>query len=173
MPELTEQDHRLLQRAVSVSAEARSNGNMPFGAILADPTGKILLEAENTGVTEANTLFHAETNLMHMAVSSLSLEQIANATLYTSCEPCAMCSGAMYWGGINRMVYAMGEDDLLELTGLHPDNPTMTGVGCRTILNSGQRQIDVSGPHMINEASAVHEGYWTDPAFQYHLSEGQ
>ena len=126
MPELTEQDHRLLRRAVSVSAEARSNGNMPFGAILADPTGKILLEAENTGVTEANTLFHAETNLMHMAVSSLSLEQIANATLYTSCEPCAMCSGTMYWGGINRMVYAMGEDDLLELTGLHPDNPTIT-----------------------------------------------
>ena len=99
---------------------------------------------------------------MNTAISSLSPEKIADATLYTSCEPCAMCSGAMYWGGINRMIYAMGEDDLLELIGLHPNNPTMSGVGCRTILNSGNRQIELLGPHMIKEASAVHEGYWTD-----------
>ncbi len=97
-----------------------------------------------------------------MAVTTLTPEQIATATLYTSCEPCAMCSGAMYWGGLNRMVYGMSEHGLKEFTGANPLNPTMRGVGCRNILQSGQRHIEVSGPHLIEEASVVHRDFWTN-----------
>ena len=156
MTELSAQDEGLLRRAIKISARSVSNGNMPFGALLSDADGRILLEAENTGVTGANTLNHAETNLMNMAVTNLTPEQIAAASLYTSCEPCAMCSGAMYWGGLNRMVYAMSELDLLEITGGDPRTATMRGVGCRNIFDSGQRRIEVSGPHLVEEASAVH-----------------
>ena len=162
MTELSTQDERLLRRAIAVSARSVANGNMPFGAIMADPDGNILLEAENTGITGKNPLNHAETNLMNMAVTTLSPEQIAAATLYTSCEPCAMCSGAMYWGGLNRMVYGMSELDLLEITGVDPRNATMRGVGCRNIFDSGQRRIEVSGPHLVEEASAVHVGFYDD-----------
>ena len=97
MTELSAQDERLLRRSIEVSASAVANGNMPFGAIMADPDGNVLLEAENTGITGRNDLNHAETVLMNMAVTILAPEQIATATLYTSCEPCAMCAGAMYW----------------------------------------------------------------------------
>lgn len=160
MSELNEQDERLLRRAIRVSERAVENGNQPFGALLADAGGNILLEAENTGVTGRNVLNHAETNLMNLAVTTLSPEHIATATLYTSCEPCAMCSGSMYWGGINRMIYALSELQLLEITGAHPGNPTMRGVGSRTILNSGQREVEVSGPHLVEEASAIHREFW-------------
>ena len=135
---------------------------MPFGALFADSAGNILLEAENTGVTEHNTLNHAETNLMNLVVTTLSPEHIEPGTLYTSCEPCAMCAGSMYWGGINRMVYAMSELDLLAITGANPLNATMEGVGSRTILNSGQRTIEVLGPFLVEEASAIHHRFWSD-----------
>ena len=158
---LSAQDERLLRRAIEVSLSAVANGNMPFGAIIADPDGNVLLEAENTGITGRNTLNHAETVLMNMAVTTLTPAQIASATLYTSCEPCAMCAGAMYWGGLNRMVYGMSERDLLEIPGSDPDSQNMRGVGCRNIFDTGQRHIEVSGPHLVEEASAVHRRYWS------------
>ena len=160
MTGINAQDERLLRRAIEVSARAAANGNMPFGAIMAGPDGNVLLEAENTGITGHNTLNHAETNLMNMAVTTLTPEQIATATLYTSCEPCAMCAGAMYWGGLNRMVYAMSELDLLEVTSSDPGSQNMRGVGCRNIFDTGQRSIEVSGPHLIDEASVIHRDYW-------------
>ena len=153
-------DRRLLRRAIELSASAAAKGNMAFGALLGDPEGNILLETENTTFTERNPLNHAETNLVNRAVTTLDPAQIGAATLYTSCEPCAMCSGAMYWGGINRTVYAMSEHDLLRITGISDHCPTMRGVGCRNILNSGQRHIEVSGPHLVEEACAVQLDYF-------------
>lgn len=158
--DLNPRDQVLLRRAIEISERSVANGNLPFGALLADNDGKILLEAENTDITGKSPLNHAETNLMRMAIKTLNPAQIASATLYTSCEPCAMCSGAMYWGGINRMIYAIGEHALVEYTGASPLNPTMQGIGCRSILNSGHRRVEVSGPHLIEEASNVHREFW-------------
>ena len=158
--DLSALDRRLLRRAIELSASAAAKGNMAFGALLGDPEGGVLLEAENTTFTERNPLNHAESNLVNMAVATLDPEQIATATLYTSCEPCAMCSGAMYWGGINRTVYAMSEHDLLRITGVNDHCPTMRGVGCRNILTSGQRHIEVNGPHLVEEACAVQLDYF-------------
>ena len=159
--ELSSTDEALLRRAMEVATRSVANGNLPFGALLADPEGNVLLEAENSDITGESPLNHAETNLMRMAVEALTAEQIASATLYTSCEPCAMCSGSMYWGGLNRMVYGMSEHHLLEITGAHRLNPTMRGVGCRNVLHSGQRRIEVSGPHLVEEASVIHRHYWS------------
>ncbi len=159
-PDLNAQDQALLRRAIEISVRSVTNGNLPFGALLADRDGKILLESENTDITGKSPLNHAETNLMRMAIKALNPEQIATATFFTSCEPCAMCSGAMYWGGINRMIYAISEHALAEYTGASPLNPTMKGIGCRSILNSGQRRVEVSGPHLIEEASMIHRDFW-------------
>ena len=81
------------------------------------------------------------------------------STLYTSAEPCVMCSGAAYWAGIDRVVYALSEYRLLGLTGDHPENPTFS-LPCREVFARGQRTIEVSGPHLEDEASVVHEGFW-------------
>jgi tRNA(Arg) A34 adenosine deaminase TadA len=159
---LSATDELNLRRAVAASQRAVDNGNMPFGGVFADADGNVLVEGENTSFTEKDPTAHAETNLVRLVVRQLTPEQIADGTLYTSCEPCAMCSGAMYWGGINRMVYAMSEADLLTLTGDHEDNPTMDGVGCRAILNSGPRDVEVLGGYLIEEAMEVQRAFWTD-----------
>jgi tRNA(Arg) A34 adenosine deaminase TadA len=69
--------------------------------------------------------------------------------------------GAIYWCNIGRVVYAMSEERLLELTGSHPENPTLS-LPCRTVFASGQRPTVVVGPlpEMEQEAAAPHVGFW-------------
>ncbi len=158
---MNEQDERLLRQAIAVSRRSRENGNHPFGGLIASPEGEVLVEGENSVVTTGDPTGHAETNLVRLAAAQLSHEEMAAATVYTSCEPCAMCAGAMYWGGISRLVYAMSEADLEPFPdGEDEENATMKGVGCRAVLASGRRHIEVSGPHLVAEAVEVHKGFW-------------
>jgi tRNA(Arg) A34 adenosine deaminase TadA len=153
-------DHEsYLRRATELAKKARENGNHPFGALLVSPTGEVLLEAENTVVTESDVTGHAETNLVRNASKRFGKEVLAQATLYTSTEPCAMCSGAIYWSGIARVVFALSEEGLLELTGSNDENPTMH-LPCREVLSRGQRPIEIVGPMLEDEAKKVHEGFW-------------
>lgn len=156
---LDERDERLLRLAIEVSSRSRERGNHPFGAVLADDDGAVLLEAENSVVTTRDVTGHAEMNLIRTASSTLPLEVLERATVYASTEPCAMCAGAIYWSGVGRLVYAMAETDLLSLTGSHPGNPTLD-LGCRLVLESGQRSVEVVGPALAGEAIAIHEGFW-------------
>jgi tRNA(Arg) A34 adenosine deaminase TadA len=70
-----------------------------------------------------------------------------------------MCAGAIYWVGIGRVVYALPEQALLELTGSSPENPTLD-LPCREVFARGQRTVVVAGPAIEDEARAVHEGFW-------------
>ncbi len=83
--------------------QARESGNHPFGAVLV-LDGKIVLRAKNTVNTDRDPTAHAETNLMTKAIRNLSPEEIRRSTLYTSCEPCDMCTGKIYWAGIRSVI---------------------------------------------------------------------
>jgi tRNA(Arg) A34 adenosine deaminase TadA len=152
-------DADLLRRAVAISVSAVEHGNHPFGALLTDASGAIVLEAENTVTTDRDVTGHAETNLVRLASGRFTPAELAAFTLYTSCEPCAMCSGAIYWAGIGRVVYALSEEGLLALTGSHPENPTLN-LPCRVVFAAGQGTVEVSGPQLEDEASAPHRGFW-------------
>ena len=149
-----------LRRAIALSQAARDHGNHPFGALLVDAEGRVALEADNTVVTEGDITGHAETNLVRLASRDLTPDQLAAYTLYSSCEPCAMCSGALYWAGIGRLVYALSEAALARLTGPHPDNPTLD-LASRVVLAAGSRRVEVNGPLLEDEAALPHEGFWT------------
>ncbi|MEC3952094.1 nucleoside deaminase [Nocardia sp. CDC153] len=155
----TEADIRNLVAAVAIARRSRAGGNHPFGAVLAGPDGRVLLEAENTVVTARDATGHAETNLVRAATAAFEPEFLRGCTLYTSTEPCAMCAGAIYWGNIGRVVYALGEAELLALTGANPENPTMA-LPCREVFAAGQRAVPVIGPVELAQARAVHDGFW-------------
>jgi|YNPBryantNP2012_1023418.scaffolds.fasta_scaffold40355_2 tRNA(Arg) A34 adenosine deaminase TadA len=148
-----------LQRAVVLAQQAREHGNHPFGALLIDDQGNILLEAENSVVSEGDCTGHAETNLVRAACRKYSSEFLAHCTLYTSTEPCAMCSGAIYWAGIGKVVYALSEAELRQMTGAHAENPTLD-LPCRQVFQRGQRKIEAIGPINFPEARQVHLGFW-------------
>jgi tRNA(Arg) A34 adenosine deaminase TadA len=153
-------DEPLLQRAIALAGAAREHGNHPFGSLLADADGTVLLEAENTVVTDADATGHAETNLVRLASRRYARDALQTMALYTSTEPCAMCSGAIYWSGIGEVVYALAESALAELTGPDPENPTLS-LPCREVFARGQRPVAVRGPFALPEAVAVHDGFWT------------
>mgnify|MGYP001815616027 FL=1 len=158
---MDDRDLRLLRLAVEAAKRARAAGNHPFGAVLAGPDGEVRMEAENTVTTGRDVTGHAELNLVRAASGAFSEDELAGCTLYSSTEPCAMCAGGIYWSGIGRMVYALAEARLGELTGADAENPTMH-LSARTVLAAGQRSIAVEGPVDLPEAEAVHAGFW-DP----------
>ena len=101
----------LLRRAIEIAKNAREHGNHPFGALLADENGNILLEAENTVETDSDCTGHAETNLMRMASKAYPPETLQKTTLYTSTEPCPMCFTAIHWSHIKKIVFGTTTKD--------------------------------------------------------------
>lgn len=152
-------DEDLLRQAIALAAEARATGNHPFGALLAAADGSVELTAKNTVVTDSDVTGHAETNLVRLASRAFPTDQLATMALFTSTEPCAMCAGAIYWSGIGRVVFALAESQLLELTGADPENPTLA-LPCRTVFAAGQRSVEVQGPYDLPAAVEVHRGFW-------------
>ncbi|MGL4344646.1 MAG: nucleoside deaminase [Cellulosilyticaceae bacterium] len=150
-----------LQRCVEVSQMARDTGNMPFGCILVDQDGEILMEQMNIEGTEYKCTGHAETQLIEKASMKYSKEFLWTCTLYSTAEPCAMCTGAMYWANLGRIVYGMTEKGLLEITGSDPKNPTFD-LPCREVLARGQKDIEVLGPfpEIVEAVAAVHKDFW-------------
>lgn len=149
-----------LRRSFALARQATEKGNHPFGALLVDAGGTIVLEAENTVSTEHDCTGHAETNLMREASKRFDSDFLASCTLYTSTEPCAMCAGAIYWGGVSRVVFGLRESALLELTGDHQENPTLD-LPCREVFARGQRSVEVIGPLLEEEAKQVHRDFWS------------
>ena len=155
---MNESDLQHLRTAIALAWRAREHGNHPFGAVLVDDQNQVVLQAENTVVTARDCTGHAETNLMRQASQRFSPEQLAACTLYTSTEPCALCAGAIYWGKVGRVVYALSEVDLYTIVGPSPDQLQLP---CREVFARSQRSIEVLGPALEAEAKAVHAGFWT------------
>jgi tRNA(Arg) A34 adenosine deaminase TadA len=152
-------DELFLRRSFEVARRARAHGNHPFGAILVTPSGEVLLESENGYLPDRDRTAHAERLLATNAARSHAPDILARCTLYSSAEPCAMCAGAAYWAGIGRVVYGLSERRLRQLTGDHPENPTLD-LPCRAVFASGQRTVEVVGPLLEDEAAALHLEAW-------------
>jgi tRNA(Arg) A34 adenosine deaminase TadA len=156
----TERDERFLRRSFEIARRSTTHGNHPFGAILVDERGNVLIETENGFMPDHDGTAHAERLLATQACRTLAADVRATATLYSSAEPCAMCAGAIYWAGIGRVVYGLSEHRLRGVTGNHPENPTLD-LPCREVFASGQRATEVVGPLLEDEAEALHDGVWT------------
>ncbi|WP_038203078.1 nucleoside deaminase [Xenophilus azovorans] len=158
LPPLTEdQCARHLRRADAVARRAMSMGRHPFGALLVAPDGETVL-AEQGNIDTVN---HAESTLARTAAANHPGAYLAQCTLVTTFEPCAMCAGTIYWAGIGRVLYGAEETALLALTGDHPENPTLS-LPCREVFARGQRPVEVIGPvpGLTGELTDTHRGFW-------------
>lgn len=152
-------DETGLRLAFVVAKRALSHGNHPFGCVLVGPTGDVLLEAENALFPDHDMTAHAERLLATAASRKYEPKFLAECTMFTSAEPCAMCSGAVYWVGIGRVVYGLSEARLKTMTGNHDENPTLD-LPCRIVFSAGQRKVEVVGPLLEDEAAEQHKGVW-------------
>jgi tRNA(Arg) A34 adenosine deaminase TadA len=155
-------DEAHLRRAIELARLSRERNNHPFGSLLVDRDGNIVLEAENTVVTERDVTGHAELNVVRAASTRLDAAALGSHTLYTSTEPCAMCAGAVFWSGIGRVVFALSSTTFLAK--MKAEGGASLEISCRDIFSHGGRTIEVSGPHLEDEAWETHEGFWPPAA---------
>lgn len=147
-----------LRTANQVARESLAKGHHPFGALLVAADGEtVLLKQGNVDAVN-----HAEAVIARVAAHRHGSEMLWGCTLVTTVEPCAMCAGTQYWAHIGRLVYGMSERRLLEITGDHPENPTLD-LPCREVFARGQKDISVLGPfpEVEEEIAALHRDFWT------------
>jgi tRNA(Arg) A34 adenosine deaminase TadA len=158
--EPTEADLLHLRRCIALASQAREAGQLPFAALVVDKNGQVLMEAQNQSrPPDGDPTQHAELRAVSRVARIVPPERLAKATLYTSAEPCCMCAGAIYWAGIGRVVYALSEHKLLELTGSNAENPTFS-LPCREVFARGRRHVEIIGPLLEDEAAKPQQGFW-------------
>jgi tRNA(Arg) A34 adenosine deaminase TadA len=150
-----------LQEAQAVAEHALKAGHHPFGAVLVAPDHQTVLLRQGN----VSTVDHAEAVLARLAAARFDAAYLWNCTLYTTVEPCCMCAGTQYWAHIGRLVYGLAEAELLRLTGLHPENPTLD-LPCRKVFGHGQKPVRVWGPEpaLAQEIAELHRSFWQRPA---------
>jgi tRNA(Arg) A34 adenosine deaminase TadA len=148
-------DEQHVRRAIELSQQARAAGDQPFGALLVGSNGEVLAEDVNTETTDNDITAHPELKLARWAAANLSSAEVGETTMYTSCEACAMCSGAIVTSGLGRVVYALAAPQLYEIRGRV--QKTMRGIA---VLTQAERHIDIAGPVLSDEAAEAHRGFW-------------
>lgn len=148
---------RHLRRSNEVGRRAIALGHHPFGAVLVGPDQEtILLEQCNI-----DTVNHAEATLARVAATNFTPEYLWSCTLYTAVEPCCMCSGTIYWANIGRVVFGLTEERLLQCTGDHKENPTMS-VSSRYVFDHCQKSVRLMGPitEIEEETAQLQMAFW-------------
>jgi len=103
---VTRDDERFLRQAIGLAATGRAAGDAPFGSLLVGPDGSVLAEAHNTVRSDSDITAHPELKLARWAARELGPAAAAGTTMYTSCQPCGMCTGAIERSGLGRVVFA-------------------------------------------------------------------
>ena len=103
-----------MQRAIDLSDESVKTGGGPFGAVIVK-AGKIIAEASNSVTKENDPTGHAEINAIRKAASLLKDFDLEGCEIYSSCEPCPMCLGAIYWAHLDRLYFANTQADAAEI----------------------------------------------------------
>ena len=102
---------QLMRRAIALSVESVRSGGGPFGAVIASKDGEIIAEASNSVTIDYDPTAHAEVHCIRKAAAKLASFNLSGYDIYTSCEPCPMCLGAIYWARLDRIFYGNNRKD--------------------------------------------------------------
>ncbi|MFF5454121.1 nucleoside deaminase [Streptomyces sp. NPDC012950] len=139
----TPDDHSLLRHAIALATEAREGGDPPFGSLLAAPDGTVLAEDRNTTLTDRDITAHPELKPARWAAREPDGPTTARTALCTGCRPCGMCEAAVRRAGLGRVVFALSNEQLLDI---RPDG--------------GPPPVPQDGPALLDEVRDVVEGYY-------------
>lgn len=133
-------DSYYLLRSIELAEEALELGSEPFGAVLVDKEGNIIMEQRNETKEKGETA-HAEKELAVKASLEYDKEFLWECTLICNVEPCAMCAGTIYWSNIGSVKYALAEKELSKMLGGHAmDLPV------RDLIAKTSKNVAIEGP---------------------------
>lgn len=142
-------DDELLRLAIDLAAEAGRNGELPYGSLLVGADGEILARDHNTMLSTGDITAHPELKLARWAALTFTPEQCRDITMYTSCQPCSMCSPVIARAQLGRVVYALSADQLHDLQ--PPGLPRPDGA-----------EVQYDGPSQLDAAAAPIKAYYGD-----------
>lgn len=99
-----------MQRAIDLSINSVKNGGGPFGAVIVKGD-KVVAESSNSVTLDNDPTAHAEVNTIRLACKNLNTFDLAGCEIYSSCEPCPMCLGAIYWARLDKLYFANNKTD--------------------------------------------------------------
>ncbi|MBQ8047819.1 MAG: nucleoside deaminase [Prevotella sp.] len=111
---ITEKDREFMREAIRLANESVKQGGGPFGAVIVKD-GKIVAGSANSVTIDKDPTAHAEVNTIRKACHELGTFDLSGCTIYTSCEPCPMCLGAIYWAHISRIYYGNTRKDARDI----------------------------------------------------------
>lgn len=149
-------DQIFMKEALALSKAAVAHGNEPFGAVLVKD-GEIVFSNENQIHTRHDPTFHGEAGLIREFCSQTGITDLRAYTLYTSCEPCFMCSGAMVWAKLGRLVYGASSQELESIFGEEGCSPS------RIVFERSGWKPQVLGGILREECFAVLKDYFGAP----------
>lgn len=103
-------NEKFMKRAIELSVNSVRTGGGPFGAVIVKD-GEIVAESNNRVTENNDPTAHAEVSAIREASKKLETFDLSGCELYTSCEPCPMCLGAIYWAHLDRMYYGNTKED--------------------------------------------------------------
>lgn len=107
---ITEQDKTFMREAIRLANESMERGGGPFGAVIVRD-GEIVTGCSNSVTIDNDPTAHAEVNTIRQACKTLGTYSLSDCVIYSSCEPCPMCLGAIYWAGISKIFYGNTRKD--------------------------------------------------------------
>ncbi|MFW5974369.1 MAG: nucleoside deaminase [Natrialbaceae archaeon] len=142
-------DERYVREAIELAAEAVENGNTPFGSLLV-VDDEVIERSRNTTVTDGDITAHPELKLARWAARELTPGERERCTMYTSTEPCEMCSTAIHYAGLGRVVFSVSTGTLADRRG------TEVGLTCEGLIDAKGGSTTVDGPVLEPEGLRVH-----------------
>ena len=112
--DIKEQDREFMREAIRLADESVKNGGGPFGAVIVKD-GQIIAGGANRVTLDNDPTAHAEVNTIREACRKLGTFNLSGCAIYTSCEPCPMCLGAIYWAHISRIYYGNTRKDARDI----------------------------------------------------------
>ena len=107
---ITAQDKKFMREAIRLADESVKHGGGPFGAVIVKD-GEIVAGSSNSVTIDNDPTAHAEVNTIRQACQKLGTFDLSDCVIYTSCEPCPMCLGAIYWAHLKCVYYGNTKKD--------------------------------------------------------------
>jgi tRNA(Arg) A34 adenosine deaminase TadA len=149
---MSQTDEDFLRIAIQLAKDARQRGADPFGAILIKD-GKIVKQMSDRSLELTDPTYHAELSLISEYCRESRQISLEGYSLYTSTEPCSMCSGAIHWARVPRVVFSVSQKMLQRITGGDNDSQSPE------IIRDGGRKVEIIGPLLPEIGLEVFDGY--------------
>jgi len=142
-------DEKYIIKCFDLAIDAGKKGDVPVGSVLVHDD-EIIMTAQNTVKSDDDSTRHAEMNLLVKSERAFSPETVQQSTVYTSTEPCVMCTAAIWKAGIRKIVYSVSLESLARVI-----RPGYKYIPCEEVFERLETEVEVVGSILEEEGLEV------------------